>query len=162
MFFDYSVFVAPVQLLIFPCFYFPLNTNLTNENNEKFIFGVKDGVRGFYTNPSRADDCFVPFKGDAITGFYSGYYTSAQTLGTYDITGKRNLYCMTSGYSEKNSARIVIKVDGKEVFSAGSSPTSNGLAKNIEINGTTLTISTYSYNGEGQPSGYGCCYFVAI
>ena len=38
-----------------------INSDLTNEDNEKFVFGVKDGVRGFFTNPSRADDCFVPF-----------------------------------------------------------------------------------------------------
>ena len=33
-----------------------------NENSETFNFGVKDGVRGFFTNPSRADDSFIPFK----------------------------------------------------------------------------------------------------
>ena len=38
------------------------NQSLTNENNESFNFGVKDGVRGFFTNPSRADDSFVPFS----------------------------------------------------------------------------------------------------
>ena len=35
---------------------------MKNENNESFNFGVKDGVRGFYTNPSRADDSFIPFS----------------------------------------------------------------------------------------------------
>ncbi len=39
-----------------------VNSSLTNENAETFNFGVKDGVRGFYTNPSRADDSFVPFN----------------------------------------------------------------------------------------------------
>lgn len=38
-----------------------VDDSLVNENNETFNFGVKDGVRGFYTNPSRADDCFIPF-----------------------------------------------------------------------------------------------------
>lgn len=38
------------------------NQSLTNENSETFNFGVKDGVRGFYTNPSRADDSFIPFN----------------------------------------------------------------------------------------------------
>ncbi len=29
---------------------------------------MKDGVRGYFTNPSRADDCFIPFKsGTTIT-----------------------------------------------------------------------------------------------
>ena len=39
-----------------------LNESLVNENNESFNFGYKDGVRGFFTNPSRADDSFIPFK----------------------------------------------------------------------------------------------------
>ena len=38
------------------------NSSLTNENNETFNFGVKDGVRGYFTDPSRADDSFIPFK----------------------------------------------------------------------------------------------------
>ena len=41
------------------------NSSLKNENNESFNFGVKDGVRGFYTDPARADDSFVPFKSDS-------------------------------------------------------------------------------------------------
>lgn len=39
-----------------------VNSSLVNENSESFNFGVKDGVRGFFTNPSRADDSFIPFK----------------------------------------------------------------------------------------------------
>ena len=39
-----------------------LNNSLTNENSETFNFGIKDGVRGFFTNPSRADDSFIPFN----------------------------------------------------------------------------------------------------
>lgn len=36
--------------------------SLVNENSESFNFGVLNGVRGFFTNPSRADDSFIPFK----------------------------------------------------------------------------------------------------
>lgn len=39
-----------------------INSSLQNENNESFNFGYLNGVRGFFTNPSRADDCFVPFS----------------------------------------------------------------------------------------------------
>lgn len=39
-----------------------VNQSLTNENSETFNFGIKDGVRGYFTNPSRADDSFIPFK----------------------------------------------------------------------------------------------------
>lgn len=38
-----------------------LADRLTNENSETFNFGIKDGVRGFFTDPSRADDSFIPF-----------------------------------------------------------------------------------------------------
>ena len=40
-----------------------LSSSLTNENSETFNFGVLNGVRGFFTNPSRADDSFIPFSG---------------------------------------------------------------------------------------------------
>ena len=39
-----------------------VNASLTNENSETFNFGYLNGVRGFFTNPSRADDSFVPFN----------------------------------------------------------------------------------------------------
>ena len=40
-----------------------INSGLSDiATSESFNYGVLDGVRGFYTNPSRADDCFVPFK----------------------------------------------------------------------------------------------------
>lgn len=52
-----------------------LNSNLTNEDSEQFIFGVKDGVRGFFTDPSRADDCFIPFSSECQYELskYEGY-----------------------------------------------------------------------------------------
>lgn len=43
-----------------------VNSSLTNEDAETFNFGVKDGVRGFFTDPSRADDSFIPFSGGNI------------------------------------------------------------------------------------------------
>ena len=46
-----------------------ITESLTNENSETFNFGVLNGVRGFFTNPSRADDSFIPFsKSKAIVG----------------------------------------------------------------------------------------------
>lgn len=38
-----------------------MTERLTAEDNTTFNYGVKDGVRGFYTDPSRADDSFIPF-----------------------------------------------------------------------------------------------------
>ena len=50
-----------------------ITERLENENNESFNFGYLNGVRGFFTNPSRADDSFIPFS-SAIVG------TSEQTM----------------------------------------------------------------------------------
>lgn len=35
---------------------------IDSNTSETFNFGSLNGVRGFFTNPSRADDSFVPFK----------------------------------------------------------------------------------------------------
>lgn len=63
---------------------------MKNENNESFNFGVKDGVRGFYTNPSRADDSFVPFKGGA-TKIGSGTSTDTKTFNCSSIKNYKKL-----------------------------------------------------------------------
>lgn len=58
-------------------------SSLTNEDAETFNFGVKDGVRGFYTNPSRADDSFIPFKNNFTTIInipYCYYATNSNML----------------------------------------------------------------------------------
>ena len=40
-----------------------INSSLIDSNTtETFNFGSLNGVRGFFTNPSRADDSFIPFK----------------------------------------------------------------------------------------------------
>lgn len=61
-----------------------LNSSLTNENSETFNFGVKDGVRGFFTDPSRADDSFVPFNNDDFE------------VKAYDETGRNSFKNFTA------------------------------------------------------------------
>ena len=40
-----------------------LNSSLQDSNtSESFNFGSLNGVRGFFTDPSKADDSFIPFK----------------------------------------------------------------------------------------------------
>lgn len=47
---------------IIPIFYV-INSSLQDSNtSESFNFGSLNGVRGFFTDPSKADDSFVPFK----------------------------------------------------------------------------------------------------
>lgn len=65
-----------------------LTENLVNENNETFIYGYKDGERGFFTDPLRADDSFIPFNSikDMIPKhtFYAAQDSGDRVL-TYDI-----------------------------------------------------------------------------
>ena len=53
-----------------------INSNITNENNETFNFGVLNGVRGFFTNPSRADDSFIPFSSDPEAILFIATYST--------------------------------------------------------------------------------------
>lgn len=98
-----------------------LNESLTNEDNESFNFGVKDGVRGFFTNPSRADDSFIPF--------------SRLTQKTMIANGSRynTTFEIDSGYSEiqVNSSADGYKSANKSV-SAYSGET---LVKKIQVAG---------------------------
>ena len=44
------------------------NSSLQDSNtNESFNFGSLNGVRGFFTNPSKADDSFVPLSKSFIS-----------------------------------------------------------------------------------------------
>lgn len=63
--------------------------SLTNENNESFNFGVLNGVRGFFTNPSRADDSFIPFSkfGNLPEGFILVGVNLKNTSMRYDLNG---------------------------------------------------------------------------
>lgn len=65
-----------------------ITESLTNENSETFNFGVKDGVRGFFTNPSRADDSFIPFKsGGKLTELASVVKsTTEKTITVSDLS----------------------------------------------------------------------------
>ena len=61
---------------------------------ETFNFGVKDGVRGFFTNPSRADDSFIPFSTrKTFKSFSFSQSTNGSTVSqTYDLKDKTDNY----------------------------------------------------------------------
>lgn len=114
-----------------------LNTRLVNENNETFNYGVKDGVRGFFTDPSRADDSFIPFRSGAeIVFYFSGIADgnnkpnknqSSEMSFTITEKGKYTIICMTNGYRNagydvyKNTEKIctvnLSRDDGKTLIS---------------------------------------------
>ena len=50
-----------------------LNSSLQDSNtSESFNFGSLNGVRGFFTSPSKADDSFVPFKSGTEVAIFIG------------------------------------------------------------------------------------------
>lgn len=84
-----------------------VDDSLVNENNESFNFGVKDGVRGFFTDPSRADDSFIPFScglfsdTSLITTWSASTYNSSINT-TYTATEECYILCC-SGYRNGRS-----------------------------------------------------------
>lgn len=105
---------------------------MKNENNESFNFGVKDGVRGFYTDPARADDSFVPFKSD------SGI--------NYVMFNTRN-----------STITIKITKDGDGIISAATGTS----CRNISINGEAIQSDNIeSFQADASYSGLGSMIFV--
>jgi hypothetical protein len=39
-----------------------VNSDLTNQSNEKFYFDIQNGIRGYNTSTARGADTFHPFK----------------------------------------------------------------------------------------------------
>ena len=59
-----------------------VNSSLQDSNtSESFNFGSLNGVRGFFTNPSKADDSFVPFKN--VQSFWGNESSGVETV-TFD------------------------------------------------------------------------------
>ena len=84
-------------------------------------FGSLNGVRGFFTNPSRADDSFVPFKsGDFST---NNLLTTIDALGSYDgqsvvknytvPSDVENVLVVAYSYDNSNYAPTRFKVSAK-------------------------------------------------
>ena len=71
---------------IIPIFYV-INSSLQDSNtSESFNFGSLNGVRGFYTNPSRADDSFIPFKSDINNAMLKDFSSGTNTSMKSNIT----------------------------------------------------------------------------
>ena len=121
-----------------------INSGLTNESQETFNFGVKDGVRGFFTNPSRADDCFIPFKSG------SGWFYT----GTASIAGStsKTITISCSDYSDyKNLTAERIKVGITGSTNTGNSWSSNGVhisISNYNASNGTITIKVNNSNSD--------------
>ena len=58
-----------------------------SSSGESFNFGSLNGVRGFFTSPSKADDSFVPFSGGDISlNFVQGTAKSSAVSVTFKPT----------------------------------------------------------------------------
>lgn len=107
-------------------------SSLKNENNESFNFGVKDGVRGFYTDPARADDSFVPFKSDS--GITYTKFNDRNTTITIKI--------------QKNGDGIISTCTGAS-------------CRNISINGEAIQADNLeSFQADSRYSGLASIIFV--
>ena len=110
-----------------------VNSSLQDSNtSESFNFGSLNGVRGFFTSPSKADDSFVPFKSD------SGI--------TYTKFNDRN-----------STITIKISKDGDGIIS-----TSTGTScRNISINGEAIQADNLeSFQADSGYSGLASMIFV--
>lgn len=125
-----------------------LNSSLNDSSSgESFNFGSLNGVRGFFTNPSKADDSFVPFKvgneyhnSIIISTYY--HYTNNTTITdiSYNINGVKKVIpritanSFSKSYEELNISlhdNILLTVDIGELY--GSCTKSIGRTKEILI-----------------------------
>ena len=97
-----------------------LKEGLTNEDGETFNFGVKDGVRGFFTNPSRADDSFVPFSSFSASYevlYQKASYSGESYSGTYTVAEDCNLLIVTyAGGIIPSNAEVKVIYNSEEIL----------------------------------------------
>ena len=85
------------------------NSSLQDSSSgESFNFGVKDGVRGFYTDPAKADDSFVPFRRGISE--LSLYGTSTSYAENQQVTIPNN-GIKTVTVSSKSSTISAVKIN---------------------------------------------------
>ena len=103
---------------------------------------MKDGVRGYYTNPSRADDCFIPFSQNASIYIPINDYTN------------HNKTTVTIDASEYNNGKDVSNVKVypiiEEVYNVQGSGYTIVYSASISSD-WIITISTSGY-GSGKTS----------
>lgn len=121
-----------------------LNSSLQDSSSgESFNFGSLNGVRGFFINPSRADDSFIPFKsGLSVSDVWQYSETSSKTDSNYTVTtddmSQYSSILLSSGwawtnYSNMSESKIIPMSEFK--------------------NGQTYRVNNY-YNGSARSDGY--------
>lgn len=121
-----------------------VNSSLQDSSSgESFNFGSLNGVRGFFTNPSKADDSFIPFKsGLSVSDVWQYSETSSKTDSNYTVTtddmSQYSSILLSSGwawtnYSNMSESKIIPMSEFK--------------------NGQTYRVNNY-YNGSARSDGY--------
>lgn len=88
-----------------------VNSSLTDSNtSESFNFGSLNGVRGFFTSPSKADDSFIPFN----SGFSgANIYMSGTNSGNLPKTENPNIGQYFYGFDwDESTQKFTVLYDG--------------------------------------------------
>lgn len=124
-----------------------VSDSLQNENNESFNFGYLNGVRGFFTNPSRADDCFIPFKLGGL-----GYIPSTTEEITITLGFKPSVVYIY--YKDTQYHRNALTTDSFKMASFCPIGTNSANENwNATNNGITITENGFKYTPASSPVG---------
>ena len=137
-----SFILTPIHINLLS--FSPLNSSLQDSNtSESFNFGSLNGVRGFFTDPSKADDSFIPFKSVlSVSDVWQYSETSSKTDSNYTVTtddmSQYSSILLSSGwawtnYSNMSESKIIPMSEFK--------------------NGQTYRVTNY-YNGSARADGY--------
>lgn len=125
-----------------------LNSSLNDSNtSESFNFGSLNGVRGFFTNPSRADDSFVPFS--QSKKFKIGKFSGQGNHKTVTFDAKTILTNNKIDYTKVTSNNFFVGSCTAYAYIDGSNAT-HSTSCSLSYNNTTgiLTVSGL-YNSPG-------------
>ena len=92
---------------------------MTNAESETFIYDIKDGVRGYNTDPARGADTFHPFNSAQVlkTLNFTGPQQN-QTIDCTHISGYKNLTVDNFYYKMPNGKNYSASADGSGKISA--------------------------------------------
>ena len=123
------------------------NSSLTNENTETFNFGVLNGVRGFFTNPSRADDSLVPFKsGKLLFAAKFAYSTKddGNTCYSFSVDGIDKI--LITGIALRSGTGLYVVPNNNITTDASTTPSiSDSIATVISTTPLEVDVSSYDF-----------------
>ena len=138
-----------------------------SNTNESFNFGSLNGVRGFFTNPSKADDSFVPFKSNAglsIVKEQNGWITNAYGQDKLSYTSDKSedvsLFVSVCTRDQRYSVYIYIDINGERVVTTEQKYYQNLLKTLSLTKDDKLDITVLS--GNPDTASFHTCYNILI